>query len=192
MTGRRSEREREILEKALSLVANRGFAAVTMDEISAASRSSKATLYRRWRDKTELVADALDEAEPDKLATPDTGSLEGDIHAAVTAGFDHYKGNAGLFIALLHAATTQPLIQAALSRRLTSNLAGLHDLLDRAIDRGELVASRIDEELIDIAFLAPLLLVPAFRGTETSLIEFRRYIDQVLIPVIMSHRAPAT
>lgn len=192
MAKRRSEREREILRKALDLVADRGFAAVTMDEIAAASRASKATLYRRWRDKGELVADALDDAEPPAHDAVDTGSLAGDIHAAVTLGFDHYRGNANLFIALLHAAATQPPIQAALSRRLTSNLAELHEFISRAVTRGEIASSRTDEDFVDIAFLAPLLLAPAFRGKEISLADFHRYIDTVLLPSVTARTAPAS
>ena len=49
----------EIRAIVLELVASRGYDSLTIDEIAAAARASKATLYRRWPSKAAIVVDAV-------------------------------------------------------------------------------------------------------------------------------------
>lgn len=51
-----------ILEAALALVLERGYAAVTTAEIAARAGAGKQTIYRWWPGKAALVLDALDRA----------------------------------------------------------------------------------------------------------------------------------
>ena len=53
------DREAEILEATLELLASAGYDRLTMDAVAAAAKASKATLYRRWSTKAELVIDAI-------------------------------------------------------------------------------------------------------------------------------------
>ena len=53
------DREREILEAALEVLADVGYDRLTMDAVATRARASKATLYRRWNTKVGLVIDAL-------------------------------------------------------------------------------------------------------------------------------------
>src|ERR1700757_3759089 len=50
-----SSREMEILAVTLKLLQEQGFERLTVGDVAAAARASKATLYRRWKTKGELV-----------------------------------------------------------------------------------------------------------------------------------------
>lgn len=52
-------RDLAILRAALELVAEQGYDSVTMDAIALRAHAGKATLYRRWKSKPYLIADAL-------------------------------------------------------------------------------------------------------------------------------------
>ena len=52
-------RDQAILRAALELVAEQGYDSVTMDAIAQRARAGKATLYRRWKSKPYLMADAI-------------------------------------------------------------------------------------------------------------------------------------
>ena len=52
-------RDLAILQAALELVAEQGYDSVTMDAIALRARAGKATLYRRWKSKPCLIAEAI-------------------------------------------------------------------------------------------------------------------------------------
>src|SRR6478735_5965606 len=71
------DREQEILDATLEVLAEVGYDRLTMDAVAAKAKASKATLYRRWTNKVSLVIDAL---HPKGVyVVPDTGSLRGDL-----------------------------------------------------------------------------------------------------------------
>src|SRR4051812_31017015 len=73
------EREAELHGAVLDLLREVGYEALTMDAVAARTKSSKATLYRQWGSKPELVAKALRCTQPVSLREIDTGSLRGDF-----------------------------------------------------------------------------------------------------------------
>ena len=79
-------REAEILEAALEVLAEVGYDRFTMDAVALRAKASKATLYRRWNGKVQLVIDALHHDHQQHHYTEqgpvDTGSLRGDLIAA--------------------------------------------------------------------------------------------------------------
>src|SRR5919199_170618 len=81
-----------VIRKAiLRLLADVGYGALTMDAVAAQAGVGKATIYRRWRTKEDLVVDTIAELHHLDSAPPDTGSLEGDLRAllhAVVAGIN--------------------------------------------------------------------------------------------------------
>lgn len=75
-------RDDKILEAAIDILAETSFDGMTMDMVAARAKAGKATVYRRWSSKAELVRDALgwmnrSHLELDSL--PDTGSLREDF-----------------------------------------------------------------------------------------------------------------
>src|SRR5690242_6629797 len=72
------DREQEILDATLEVLADVGYDRLTMDAVAARAKASKATLYRRWTNKVSLVIEALQHTKaPSEI--PDTGSLRGDL-----------------------------------------------------------------------------------------------------------------
>lgn len=70
------------MEAVIDILAEAGFDGMTMDMVAARAKTGKATVYRRWSSKLELVRDALtwmnrNHHELDLL--PDTGSLRSDL-----------------------------------------------------------------------------------------------------------------
>src|SRR3954447_26367558 len=80
------DREVEILEAALDVLAEVGYDRLTMDAVALKAKASKATLYRRWNGKVSLIIDALHQSHQRHHYTEqgpiDTGTLRGDLIAA--------------------------------------------------------------------------------------------------------------
>ena len=75
-------RDPEILEAAIDVLAETGFDGMTIDMVAARAKAGKATIYRRWTSKADLVLDAvacMKAGELDAEHLPDTGTLRGDL-----------------------------------------------------------------------------------------------------------------
>ncbi|MGN5635337.1 TetR/AcrR family transcriptional regulator [Streptomyces sp. AC154] len=180
------ERESELYAAVLDLLREVGYDALTMDAVAARTRSSKATLYRQWGSKPELVVTALRRNKPVSLGDVDTGSLRGDFHAVLSRTDDcQMEKDAALMRGLSHAVHDNPdLLQALRALLVEPELSGLEVLLNRALDRGEL---RPDNPALKYV---PHMLIGAF--TARQLIEDRPvdhafltdYVDSVILPAL--------
>ncbi|MEU8705979.1 TetR/AcrR family transcriptional regulator [Streptomyces sp. NPDC048565] len=133
------ERESELYTAVLDLLGEVGYEALTMDAVAARTRSSKATLYRQWGSKAELVVKALRNDKPVHLADVDTGSLRGDFLAVMGQTDDcKMEKNSALLRGLSHAVHNNPdLFQALRELLIEPEITGLGAMLQRAVDRGE-------------------------------------------------------
>ena len=82
--GRKRDRTADvrIIEAAIDTLAEVGFDSMTMDMVAARAKAGKATLYRRWPSKGELVRDAviwMSRSSVDVEHLPDTGSVREDL-----------------------------------------------------------------------------------------------------------------
>lgn len=68
-----------IRQAALQLLAEGGLDACALDEVARRAGVGKATIYRRWPSKDDLVRDAFDGTDPDLLPVADRGSLVADV-----------------------------------------------------------------------------------------------------------------
>src|SRR6201995_659165 len=72
---RRNEQARiAVLHAADDLLAERGFAGVTIEGIAARAGVAKQTIYRWWPSKVDVLLDTLIDDTQEHLAVPDTGS----------------------------------------------------------------------------------------------------------------------
>ena len=78
------ELEAAIMSALWTELAEVGYARLTMEGIAARADTGKQVLYRRWRNRAELVIDAL-RHETGSIADhiPDTGNLRSDVLAAL-------------------------------------------------------------------------------------------------------------
>ncbi|MEV5280001.1 TetR/AcrR family transcriptional regulator [Streptomyces sp. NPDC051994] len=187
MAGRlTAERAGELYEAVLDLLREVGYDALTMDAVATRTRSSKATLYRQWGSKPELVARALRHNKPVTLAQIDTGSLRGDFHELVAREDDcQMEKDSALMRGLMRAVHDHPELHRALREVLIEpEITGLDALLRRAVERGEV---RADNPALSYVVH---MLVGAFVARQ--LIEDRPvdkafladYIDAVVLPAL--------
>lgn len=186
-----AERRQEIFSCTLSLVASHGYDAVTMDQISAATRASKATLYRHWTGKADLVAAAAAGLQPTGSDVPDTGSLRGDVHELVRLGLGRFTDVGQLAGALSEAAHRHPELRTALlDVVLSDGVFGFGTLLDRAVERGELSADHPGLRhapllMVAIVQLGPVLTLHSGNGASAiDADSLTHYLDHVVLPVL--------
>ncbi|WNM35669.1 TetR/AcrR family transcriptional regulator [Streptomyces sp. Li-HN-5-11] len=133
------EREAELYEAVLDLLREVGYDALTMDAVAARTKSSKATLYRQWGGKAQLVVKALRHGKPGHVDEIDTGSLRGDLHALVAMEDDcTMEQNSalmrGVAMAMHH---NEDLRQAFREQIIDPDMGGFQQVVQRAVDRGE-------------------------------------------------------
>ena len=131
-----------ILEATVAEIEISGYAGLSMERVAERARASKASLYRRWPSKVELVMDAIYDLLPDPAATADTGSLRGDLLALLRSAAEMLAGPGGTAIRGLISEALRDPGQAAQLRRYTRgrSLAEMREVVQRAMERGELAA----------------------------------------------------
>jgi AcrR family transcriptional regulator len=181
-------RDADILEAAVDVLAEVGFDGMTIDMVAARAKAGKATLYRRWTSKSDLVIDAVacmkgPRTDPDTL--PDTGTLRGDLVAmikphSIEEGAKKTKVMAGI-VSLI--AKEPDLARAAHAAIMEPRARANRLLIQRAIDRGE-VPPDVDLDTVTlimpsmIAYRVLMLHQPVDREFLISL------IDKVLLPAV--------
>lgn len=77
---RSASTEQAILLAVLQLLPQVGYDRLSLDTVAHHARSSKATIYRHWTSKADLVRDAVAHRQPAAAGPPEpTGSLGGDL-----------------------------------------------------------------------------------------------------------------
>lgn len=181
-----AERAAELYEAVLDLLREVGYDGLTMDAVAARTRSSKATLYRQWGGKPELVARALSHNKPVSMADIDTGSLRGDFMEMVALQDDcKMEQDQALMRGLFHAIHGNPELHRALRQLLIEpEITGLNELLRRAVARGEIAADNPALEYA-IHMLVGGFVAREFVEERPADQEFlRSYIDAVILPAL--------
>jgi AcrR family transcriptional regulator len=184
--GRGEAREDAILAATLELLAEAGYDQLTMDAVAARARCSKATIYRRWPGKAELVVAAVREHAGHPVpAAPDTGTLRGDLLAALAAMRASLNGqDAALLLGLMLATQRDPeLASVVRDQVLGSKREVFGAAVARAASRGDLPASADHALLAEIgsAMLLSRLLVT---GEPVDDAFAAHLVDAVLLPLI--------
>jgi AcrR family transcriptional regulator len=143
------------IQATLDLLVEGGYGSLTMDGVRTRAGVGKATIYRRWSSKEELVRDAIVFLH-DEFDTPDTGSLRGDYAAlAAVVRASASRGGATLMPRLLGEAVNDPELFAIFRANLVEpRRAALRAVLERAVGRGE-IREGIGLELMVDLFAGP-------------------------------------
>jgi AcrR family transcriptional regulator len=177
-------RELAILDSAIELLSDVGYEALTVEAVAARAGVGKATIYRRWSGKADLVAAAVDRMADSHGPDPeDTGSLRGDLLALTELMFDKMGGtDGGLLCGLALAVRTD----SELGRLLDSHKHEYNErvqslIVSRAKARGEIAETAEPPELIHLAVALALFQVMTGKALDA---EFAAYlVDKVLIPL---------
>ena len=178
------DREQEILDATLEVLADVGYDRLTMDAVAAKAKASKATLYRLWTNKVSLVIEALQHTKAPG-ETPDTGSLRGDLQQVFCgAGGLSDPSSVATFASVLTAISRDEAFAEAFRRDVVGpKIAVSRQLWERARDRGE-IADGVDLDLV-VPAIPGIVLHRAFLLGEEPTPEFiERVIDQLILPAV--------
>ncbi|MCY1125741.1 TetR/AcrR family transcriptional regulator [Frigidibacter sp. RF13] len=137
-----------------------GYASLTFEGVAKRAGVSKATIYRWWRSKGELVLEASGDAIRIGLV-PDTGDARADIVAAIDqliGTFSNRLASIVIFAAITTAAEDRAMAQALRDRIIYPWRRSAAEALERAQERDELAHN-------DIVFLLDLIVGTVFQRT---------------------------
>ena len=162
-----------------------GYSALTMDRVAVRARAGKATLYRRWPSKVELVADTLRHYAPVFAPPPDSGRLRDDLLALLRTAADELNGPAceasrGLIAELV----SNPELAALLRDRLTNPIVSPSlEVLRRAVVRGEVSPRAL---IPQVAAVGGELLIHRvlFLGAPMADDALEDIVDWVILPML--------
>ncbi|MFD9053412.1 TetR/AcrR family transcriptional regulator [Streptomyces zaomyceticus] len=163
-----------------------GYDRLTMDTVATRTRSSKATLYRRWGSKADMVVTSLRHTPGCRFNSVDTGDLAGDLHALFTSMDERcLSRETALLRALSTAELSSPSVAIVAKSRLTEPIVTvLAEVLQRAVDRGEVAAGKPALGLVPdlvVGALAMGVLADVEPVTPGALAEL---VDVVLLPAL--------
>jgi AcrR family transcriptional regulator len=166
----------------LRLLQEHGYDRLTLDAVATTARASKATVYRRWPTKAELVLAAFIEGIRQTAVPPNTGTLRGDLLHLGEVICHQAHQHAGTMRAVLVEVSRNPALNDAFQNQfIDQRKALIHHILQQAVDRGEIDDAAIISELWDLLpgyliFRSIMPSRPPTRGT------VRAVVDDVIIP----------
>jgi AcrR family transcriptional regulator len=171
-----------VIAATLELLAEDGYAQLTIDRVAARAGVGKASLYRRWPNKVSLVLEAVS-GNPQRPSPPDTGSLRDDMLAYLLTLVRFRTLHSEAISAISGEALSNPrfgdAVRAAMAEPV---LTDLRTIVERAIVRGELPAS-CDVNLLIAVVPALLSLQRLLSGQLADEAFARRIVDQFFSPL---------
>lgn len=150
---RRSERAHQaILSAAAELLEEVGYADMTVQAIAARAGVSNKTIYRWWSNKAAVVMEAFAERTANVVSVPNTGSLRADLNVFLQAVFAAHKTMkfGPTMASLVAAIQTDPILSEEFREQfITKRRDAVRQMLERAVERGELRASLDLEVVVD-------------------------------------------
>lgn len=189
---RGAELETALLDAAWDELAEAGFAKLTMESVAARAGTGIAVLYRRWANKDQLVLAALEHhRNSHPVDIPDTGSLRGDLIAALTG---MGEARAAFFVTLAATAFSGLLADTGLTPAQVRDrimgdqrLTRVQTIYRRAHDRGELDLDRIPAAVLALPFdLVRHDLLMDLEPLKPARIE--SIVDDLFLPLVQAHQ----
>jgi AcrR family transcriptional regulator len=177
--------ESAILEAALAELTTVGYADLRVERVAERAGASKASLYRRWPSKVELVMDAVYSVFPDPSSPPDTGSLRGDLLETLRMVAEQLAGPAGQ---ALGGVLSDALRDPDRARRVRSYARGssqarMREIARRAVTRGEVDPLTLTERRLEAghALLRHHFLTRGVPIPDRVIVEI---VDEVMLPLL--------
>ena len=147
--------EQAILRATTEILEERSFAALTIEEVAARAGVGKGTVYRWWSSKGTLAFDAFVARFLEGQPLPDTGSLRGDLLAALRAWIRAVNGTAtGQILAgLIAEVQHDPALADEWRQRFVSVVRAQHmTMIERAVARSEIAAECDSDVVLDLLY----------------------------------------
>ena len=179
---RRSEAtEQAVLDATAALLAEEGYAALTMEAVARRARAGKATLYRWWPTKAHLILGLITRAKG-TLPPPEGETLRDELVSYMTHMMALWRsdgGGMGPLIRHCYAESwSNPDLAAALQEERRERWTRLNEILERGVQRGELPAATDLARAKDFLMAWPFYLLITDRLPQLS--EVPRLVEESL------------
>lgn len=146
-----------ILEATIDVFVEEGYLGVSIEGVAARAGVGKASIYRRYANKAELIVEAIRAKACISDHLPDTGDLRADIRSMLQPLVERLRGSDGpVLIAFMGERLRHPDLAAEYERSVIgAKRAHMRTLVRGAVQRGDLPA---DSDIDVIAEMGPALL----------------------------------
>jgi AcrR family transcriptional regulator len=186
-SGPRAEaREQAILDAALELLMEVGYDRFSMDALAERAKAGKATIYRHWSGKAQIVAEAVRRLKMGALAAPvDTGSLRGDLLGELTLMCTSMTTeDAAIVSGVMLAMRTDPELAHLVRTQIIESKRGkFKGIIERAVVRGELPAGST-ADLLDEVSPAMLMNRVVIQGEPLDEGFAVHMVDDIVLPLV--------
>lgn len=174
-----------IYQATLDELAEVGYAGLTMEGVAERAKASKASLYRRWPTRIELVMEAVYQSLPTPGCSPDLGNLRDDLVAMLSLTAQALSGPAGEAMRGLLGEALRGESPLGTLRRNSQGTARrlMEEVVRRAVERGEVDPGDVTPLRLDSghALLRHHFLFEGPPIPERLVVEI---VDQVLMPLL--------
>ena len=179
-------RDLAILKAALELVAELGYDSVTMDSIALRAHAGKATLYRRWKSKPYLIAEAIRFMMPCEQKV-DTERCGDNLRDYLCESFSIYFGikdeiRQKVMLSIATAINRDKLLSEAIQLNcITDQSCVFSDVIECAINK------KLDKNQLKLlADVGPALLFYQLliTGKPIKMSYLEHIVDHLIIPLI--------
>lgn len=179
---RDSGRDLAILDATLALLIEVGYEQLSMEAVAARSGAAKTTIYRRYRDKAELVAAAVEHRAPAKPPQLEGESLrENVLSLAAWLARSISEQDVGLLGALFAGMRNDARLAQAMRRILRRDQSAMtHGLVRHAAERLAPGAAPLFAEVASAAIVFRIVVV----GEPCDAAFLAHLVDDILLPLL--------
>jgi AcrR family transcriptional regulator len=174
-----------IYEATIAELTETGYARLTMEGVAARAHTSKASLYRRWPSRADLVLDAIRNTTPELDEPPDTGDLRTDILTVLRSASGRLTGPFGEAVrGLISENLRDPeSTEAARARMASARHQTMLTVLERAVKRGEIRPDAISPRVVTVgpSLVAHQFLVHGDPIPDEFIVEI---VDEIVLPLL--------
>lgn len=178
-------RDAALRDAALEVMAEVGYRSLTMDAVAARARAGKATIYRRWESKIDLIVDVCNQLVQRNVPEPDHGSIETDLHEFLGAFAAFLTGPVGKAAqALVGELPHEPELAAAFRESFLLPQRGiLRRVIGRGVERGEIRPDAPVDTVVELAG-ASLIYRLMLSGEPLDQRFVDRLLHEALLPLL--------
>jgi len=189
--GRSQDKSRDdaIIGATLELLGEKGYHGLTMTDVAARAGVSKATLYRRWTTKADVVADAVATLSPMKSPRYPGTSLRDDF-VALMEQVGNCDDSPEIVTATREMARVHPDLYRTLSERFgTFVRVELNKLARQAAEAGHAPISEAELDVLGDTVVALLAHCAGPAGAAIPRERLIRLVDNALMVLLTGTRA---
>lgn len=181
--------EHALLDAAWQELKESGYSKLTMERVAERAGTSRAVIYRRWHNRAELAIAAMRHHRPVLSgATPDTGTLRGDLLAILRRASVRITeiGPSTVIGILSDLLLDDEAFETVLDQLTRGGEEIMSAILDRAASRGETrehISPRVARLPLDL--LRHELILTHQPPSQHTLEEI---VDQIFLPLVKSNR----